>query len=293
MFPENVSCQKVSKPVFAFLGMDVLKMNRRIFLTTSSAALAGSLWSAEEEPQVNAPLGIPVRQEPLAFDLDALEPYLDATTLKLHYNVHHAEILARFQETLRSLRLTVGNTSALMRNMSDIVLPPDPQQKVVRMGGPPERPSPEAQQQLRAYGGGHVNHTAFWRFLAPKGSGPIGPEGKAAAAIVKEFGSVDGFKKQFTDAAMKHFGSGWAWLIYRTDGKLAITTTRNEDNPMMQQILPAAQVGRPILCLDLWEHAYYVKYKNDRKKYIDAWWNVVNWGFVNQAYGIVTSIGRV
>lgn len=268
-------------------------MNRRTFLTTSTAALAGAVWSVDEESEVNAPLGIPVRQERLAFDLDALEPHMDAATLKLHYNVHHAEILDRFQETLRQLRLTVGNSSALMRNMSDIVLPPDPRQKVVRMGGPPERPSREAQLRLRAYGGGHVNHTAFWRFLAPKGSGPPGPEGKAAAAIVKEFGSVDAFKKLFSEAALKHFGSGWAWLVYRADGRLVITTTRNEDNPMMQQILPPEQVGRPILCLDLWEHAYYVRYKNDRKKYIEAWWNVVNWGFVSRAYGIVTSIGRV
>ncbi|HEY1049548.1 MAG TPA: hypothetical protein VGE39_07325, partial [Prosthecobacter sp.] len=147
--------------------MDLSKINRRTFLTTSSAALAGAVWAAEEVSQVNAPLGIPVRQEPLAFDMDELEPYLDAATLKLHYKVHHADILSKFQQTLRQLRLNVGNTSALMRNMSNIVLPPDPQQKVVRMGGPPERPSPQAQQQLRAYGGGHVNHTAFWRFLAP------------------------------------------------------------------------------------------------------------------------------
>lgn len=273
--------------------MDLSKINRRTFLTTSSAALAGAVWAAEEVSQVNAPLGIPVRQEPLAFDMDELEPYLDAATLKLHYKVHHADILSKFQQTLRQLRLNVGNTSALMRNMSNIVLPPDPQQKVVRMGGPPERPSPQAQQQLRAYGGGHVNHTAFWRFLAPKGSGPTGPEGKAADAIVKQFGSVDAFKKLFSDAALKHFGSGWAWLIYRADGRLAITTTRNEDNPMMLEIMSPAQVGRPILCLDLWEHSYYTNYKNDRKKYIEAWWNVVNWGFVNRAYGIVTSIGRV
>lgn len=268
-------------------------MNRRTFLTTSGAAVVGSLWSAEEVSQVNAPLGIPVRQEPLSYDLDALEPYLDATALKLHYNGYHAGILAKFQQTLSELRLNVGNTSALMRNMKDIVLPPDPRQKVVPMGGLPQRPSLEAQQQLRAYGGGHVNHTAFWRFLAPKGTGPVGPDGKAAAAIVKEFGSVDAFKKLFSEAALKHFGSGWAWLIYRADGRLVITTTSNEDNPFMQQILDPSQVGRPILCLDLWEHAYYAGYKNDRKKYIEAWWNVVNWGFVSRAYGIVTSIGRV
>lgn len=266
-------------------------MNRRTFLTAGSAALAGAAWSAEEE--VQAPLGIPLRQEPLAFDFDALEPYIDATALKLHHGVHHVESLARLKETLAELRLTVGNMAALMGNMKNIVLPPDPMQKVVRMGGPPQRPSPEAQQKLRMYGGGHVNHTAFWRFLAPKGSGPQGPEGKAAAAITREFGSLEEFKRLFTAAALKHFGSGWAWLVYRPDGRLVITTTRNEDNPMMREILRPEHCGRPILCLDLWEHSYYTKYQNDRKAYIEAWWNVVNWGFVSKAYGIVTSIGRV
>lgn len=269
-------------------------MNRRTFLTAGSAALAGSMWAAEEEDrQVHAPLGIPVRQEPLAFDPAALEPYLDAATLRLHYEVHHAELLAKLQETLAQLRLTVGNTSALVRNIRSIVLPPDPQQKVVRMGGPPQRPSAEAQQKLRTYGGGHVNHTAFWRFLAPKGSGPDKPEGKAAAAIAAEFGSLDEFKRAFTEAALKHFGSGWAWLVYRPDGRLVITTTRNEDTPMMTEILRPEQCGRPVLCLDLWEHAYYARYKNDRKKYIEAWWNVVNWGFVSRAFAVVTSIGRI
>lgn len=265
-------------------------MNRRLFLSTGSAALMGVATAADE---VLAPLGIPLRQEPLPFEFAALEPYLDASTLKLHYEVHHAEILARLQQTLQHLRLKVGNTSALMRNFRSIVLPPDPQQRVVRMGGPPERPSPQHQQQLRAYGGGHVNHTAFWRFLAPAGTGPKGPEGKAAAAIAKEFGSLENFKSAFTAAAMKHFGSGWVWLIYRADGRLVITTTRNEDSPMMQELMKPEQCGRPVLCLDLWEHAYYTKYQNDRKKYIEAWWNVVNWGFVSRAYGIVTSIGRV
>ena len=275
------------------LEMNVSKINRRTFLTISSAAFAGPLWAAEDDLRGNAPLGIPMRQEPLAFDLDALEPYLDAATLKLHYHSHHADVLGKFQQTLRHLRLTVGNAAALMRNMSDIVLPPDTRQKTVPMGGPPRRPSPEAQQSLRMYGGGHVNHTVFWRFLVPPGTGPSGPEGKAADAITKEFGSVEAFKKQFSDAALRHFGSGWAWLVYRADGRLVITTTNNEDNPLMRHLLKADEVGRPILCLDLWEHAYYARYKNDRKKYIEAWWNVVNWGFFNRAYGIVTSIGRI
>lgn len=270
-------------------------MNRRAFLTTSTAALAGTVWSAEEgeDAEVRAPLGIPLRQEPLPFEFDALEPHLDATTLKLHYQVHHAEILSKLRETLQRLSLKVGNTSALLRNFRTIVIPPDPQQKVVPMGGPPRRPSPEDQRLLRAYCGGHANHTVFWRFLAPPGAGPKGPEGKIADALKNQFGSIETFKAAFTAMAMKHFGSGWVWLIYRADGKLAITTTRNEDSPMMQQVLKPEEVGRPVLCLDLWEHAYYVHYKNDRKSYVDAWWNVVNWGFVSQAYGIVTSIGRI
>lgn len=271
-------------------------MNRRSFLTSASAVLTSGLVpvhvSSSEE--VHAPLGIPLKQEALPYDFEALEPFLDAATLRLHYEDHHAQHLQRLLGTLKQMRLHhVGNVVALIGKMHDIVLPVDPHQKAVPMGGPPLRPSPEHKTQLRVYGGGHVNHTIFWRFLAPAGAGPQGPEGRAAAAIDDEFGSLEEFKAAFTAAALKHFGSGWAWLVYRPDGRLVITTTRYEDSPLMPEVVKPEQVGRPLLCLDLWEHAYYLKYQNDRKAYVEAWWNVVNWAFVTRAYNVVTSIGRV
>lgn len=246
-----------------------------------------------EDREYVTPLGVPLRQEPLPFDFDALEPHFDAATLKMHHATHHLHIVKKLDETLKEMRLDVGNLVALMPDIRTLVLPPDPLRKVVRMGGPPEQASLAMQNALRVYGGAHINHTAFWRFLAPPGTSPEGPEGKVAQAICDEFGTVDEFRRAFTDAAMRHFGSGWAWLVYRPDGSLVIATTQNEDNPLMTDFVLPAKRGRPILCLDLWEHSYYLKYRNDRRKYIDAWWNVVNWNFVSRAYAIVTSNGRV
>ena len=274
------------------LNTEMLKppVTRRAFVSTSFAAVTGALLA--EEPVI-APLGIPLRQEPLAFDFDALEPYLDAATLKLHYERHHAEILDHLVGTLHQINLSVGNVAALMPNIRSLVLPTNPRKTVVRMGGPPETLSVQNQRDLRVYGGAHVNHTAFWRYLTPPGKGPAGPEGKVAEAIVREFGGINEFKTAFSDAALKHFGSGWAFLVYRPDGRLVITTTRNEDNPMMKDFVKPEQQGRFILCLDLWEHSYYLNYRNDRKKYIEAWWNVVNWNSVSRSYAVVTSKGRV
>lgn len=266
-------------------------INRRTFLNTGCAAVAGAVVGAEEE--FVAPLGIPLKQEPLAFELDALEPHLDAATLKLHYGRHHTEILSNLQKALRTSNLNVGSVSSLMPNIRGMVLPTDPRRSVVRMGGPPETLSDKAQKAIRLYGGAHVNHTAFWRFLAPSGSGPVGPEGRVLQAIERDFGTVADFKAAFTDAAMKHFGSGWAFAVYRPDGRLVVTALKGEDNPLMKEFVKPEQQGRFILCLDLWEHSYYLKYRNDRKKYIEAWWNVVNWSFVSRAYSIVTSKARV
>ncbi|WP_395742850.1 superoxide dismutase [Prosthecobacter sp.] len=270
--------------------MSKTTLNRRAFISTGCAAVTSAVVAAEE---LVAPLGIPMRQEPLPFDFDALEPHLDAATLRLHYNRHHAEILDNLVATLHPLNLSVGNVSALLPNIRSLVLPSNPRRSVVRMGGPPETLSAENQQALRMYAGAHVNHTAFWRYLTPPGSGPAGPEGRVADAIMREFGGIAEFKAAFTDAAMKHFGSGWAFVVYRTDGRLVVTTTKNEDNPMMKDFVSPEQQGRFILCLDLWEHSYYLKYRNDRRKYIDAWWNVVNWNFVSRAYAVATSKMRV
>ena len=140
---------------------------------------------------------------------------------------------------------------------------------------------------IRNNGGGFVNHSWFWNWMAPAGSGPKGPEGKLGDAIMKSFGSVDGFKKSFAEAATKRFGSGWAWLVAKADGKLIVTSTANQDNPLMQGVVPDEEVGTPILGIDVWEHAYYLKYQNKRPDYITAWWNVVNWAEVAKGYDAV------
>lgn len=262
------------------------EMNRRAFLASGCAAVTGPLFAAAEPSPVS--LGVPLLHEPLAFDPGALEPHFDSATLRLHHGQHHAEVFSKLQAIIKRLNVSVGSVASLMPNIRGMVITPDPYRTVVRMGGPPEKPSVADQRALRLYGGAHINHTAFWRFLAPPGSGPAGPEGKVAAAIAGEFGSIDDFKKAFTEAALNHFGSGWAFLVHRPDGRLVITTMKNEDNPLMTEFVRPEQQGRFILCLDLWEHAYYLKYRNDRKKYIEAWWKVVNWDFVSRAYAIVT-----
>jgi Fe-Mn family superoxide dismutase len=120
--------------------------------------------------------------------------------------------------------------------------------------------------------------------MAPAGSGPALPEGKLAAAIQSTFGSMDDFKKAFGEAGTKRFGSGWAWLIQKEDGKLAVVSTPNQDNPLMKGVVPDSDLGKPLLGLDVWEHAYYLKYQNKRPDYIAAWWNVVNWKAVGSAF---------
>ncbi len=135
---------------------------------------------------------------------------------------------------------------------------------------------------LRNHGGGHWNHTFFWETLAPAAQSGA-PSEKLSAAIVSAFGSMDAFKKAFGEAATKRFGSGWAWLILQ-DGKLKITSTPNQDNPLMKGIVPDADLGKPILGLDVWEHAYYLHYQNRRADFITAWWNVVNWAEVSKRF---------
>jgi Fe-Mn family superoxide dismutase len=127
---------------------------------------------------------------------------------------------------------------------------------------------------IRNNAGGHYNHSLFWMLMSPKGGGE--PKGKLAEAIKAQFGSFDEFKKQFADAGMKRFGSGWAWLVKTKEGKLVISSTANQDNPLM--VLPDVEVkGIPVLALDVWEHAYYLKNQNKRADYITSWWNLVNW----------------
>ncbi|GEP41656.1 superoxide dismutase [Brevifollis gellanilyticus] len=277
--------------------MSVPLMPRRAFLASALPALAGTVLGAEQETRP-APLGISLQQEPLRYELDALEPYLDAVTLKLHYHEYHAKHLAEFRRTLDDVELSVGSVTSLMPCIKSIKRPPQVRQSILQLSLANSRPAtgvqselPEdVQKSIRQHGGAHVNHTIFWRFLAPSEDTPLGPSGRASQAIDDEFGTLQEFKKAFTAAAMKHSGSGWAWLVYRPDKKLVITTTPNEDNPLMKEFVDWREHGRVILALDLWEHSYYAKYKNNRRAYIDAWWKVVNWEFVDKAHAIVRGI---
>eukprot|EP00300_Choanocystis_sp_HF-7_P039537 c5863_g1_i1.p1 GENE.c5863_g1_i1~~c5863_g1_i1.p1 ORF type:complete len:210 (+),score=43.18 c5863_g1_i1:95-631(+) len=131
------------------------------------------------------------------------------------------------------------------------------------------------QTGVRNNGGGHFNHSMFWRVMAPPGSANVDPYGRLKQAIEEQFGSVDAMKGRFTDAAVKRFGSGWAWLCVNDKGQLFVTSTPNQDNPLMTGIV--GDVGTPLLCLDVWEHAYYLQYQNKRADYINAFWKVVNW----------------
>lgn len=194
-------------------------------------------------------------QAPLPYAFDALEPHIDKATMEIHYGRHHKAYITNLNTALA--------------------------------GKPEERLSPEALVKsitketapgVRNNGGGHWNHTFFWSIMAP-GKGGI-PSGALATAITKDFGSFDEFKTKFKTAGTGRFGSGWAWLIVK-DKKLMITSTPNQDNPLM----PVADVqGEPILAVDVWEHAYYLKYQNKRPDYLDAFWNVVNWDKVAELY---------
>lgn len=279
--------------------MNYPKFSRRSLLATAFPALAGTLWGDDSSTPPRRQ-GVPMIQEPLGFDLDALEPYLDARTLKIHYHEHHAAHLREFRRALDEVDLMVGNAISLMPCIQAMKRPPLVRQSILQLSLA-KSPSPtgvqqplteDVQRRIRVHGGAHVNHTAFWRFLRPTGSGAYGPLNNTASALNEQFGTVQQFKEAFTQAALAHFGPGWAWLIYRNDGTLAITTTPDEDNPLMKEFVDWHEQGRPILALDLWEHSYYLKFKNNRRAYVDAWWKVVNWEFVEKALAIVTKMAR-
>ncbi|HXE80982.1 MAG TPA: superoxide dismutase [Vicinamibacterales bacterium] len=193
---------------------------------------------------------------PLPYAFDALEPYIDAQTMQIHHGKHHATYVNNLNAALEKYPdLQKKSAEDLIRGLSTV----------------PE----EIRTAVRNNGGGHVNHSMFWKLMAPNAGGA--PTGAVADAIKSSFGSFEAFKEQFAKAALGRFGSGWAWLI-DNNGKLTIESTPNQDNPMMEG-------KKPILGLDVWEHAYYLKYQNRRADYINAWWNVVNWAEVNRLFG--------
>lgn len=199
----------------------------------------------------------------LPYGYDALEPYIDAKTMELHHTKHHQTYVTKLNEALdKHPEIADKPLEELLQSIDSV----------------PE----DIRTAVRNHGGGHSNHSFFWTIMGPKAggaraAGDAGPNGKAGTAIKHTFGDFAKFKEKFTAAAAGVFGSGWAWLV-SDNSKLVITTTANQDSPIMR-----GQV--PILGLDVWEHAYYLKYQNRRPEYIDAWWNIVNWKEVDKHIG--------
>ena len=199
---------------------------------------------------------MPHELPPLTYDFSALEPHIDAQTMQIHHDKHHAAYV-------NNLNAALDKHSALSdRSLEDIIK---------ELSDVPE----DIRTAVRNNGGGHLNHSMFWKIMSPNGGGE--PTGPIASAISETFGSFEEFKTKFNDAGVKRFGSGWVWLIKSKTGKLEITSTPNQDNPMMEG-------HYPILGNDVWEHAYYLKYQNRRPDYLSAWWNVVNWDEVNKRF---------
>jgi superoxide dismutase, Fe-Mn family len=185
----------------------------------------------------------------LLYAYDALEPYIDTQTMQLHHGKHHATYVTNLNAAIEKYPNLSGKS--LEELLSDISAVPEDIRMVVRN-----------------HGGGTYNHNLFWVFMSPKGGGE--PKGDLARAIDSAFGSFSSFKEQFEKAANTRFGSGWAWLNLKGDGSLLVTSTANQDSPLMEGL-------KPILGIDVWEHAYYLKYQNRRPEYTSNWWNVVNW----------------
>lgn len=228
-------------------------MDKRTFLKTSLLGMGGLMASpflSNEALKSNSVMHTNNNQNfelpDLPYPYDALEPHIDARTMEIHHSKHHAGYVNNLNNALKE---TGGGDSieSLLRNIST-------------------RPV-----AIRNNGGGHYNHELFWRVMSPRGGGE--PSGELLTAINSNFGSFEKFRELFSNAAATRFGSGWAWLILQ-DGKLKVTSTPNQDNPLMDVV---QERGKPILGIDVWEHAYYLKYQNRRGDYISAFWNVVNW----------------
>ena len=199
---------------------------------------------------------------PLPYANDALEPHIDKMTMEIHHDRHHKAYVDNLNKAIAGTDMEKLSIEQLLKDISKYPV------------------------AVRNNGGGHWNHTFFWQIMAPNAGGrdaaPI-PSGKLADAINANFGSFDNMKVEFAKAAMTRFGSGWAWLILTPDKKLKIVSTANQDNPLMDI---ATDKGTPVLAIDVWEHAYYLKYQNKRADYVAAFWNVVNWTVVAERFSI-------
>jgi Fe-Mn family superoxide dismutase len=190
----------------------------------------------------------------LPYSHDALEPYIDAKTMEIHHGKHHGTYVDKLNGAVEGTEFADKTIEEILKNINDL----------------PE----DIRQAVRNNGGGHYNHSLFWQWMSPDGGGS--PEGELGNIVNKVFGSFDQFKDEFAKAATGRFGSGWAWLVQNEDGSIEVTSTANQDSPI-------SNGQKPLLGLDVWEHAYYLKYQNKRPDYIEAWWNVVNWDSVEKS----------
>lgn len=203
----------------------------------------------------------------MGYAFDALEPHIDARTMEIHYTKHHQTYVDKLNDAIKKMgaedKAGDNDMNYLISLLSDLDSVPE-----------------DVRTAVRNNGGGHANHSFFWDVMSPDGGGE--PKGELAQAISREFGGFEDFKGKFKEAALARFGSGWAWLCYQ-DKKLHICSTPNQDSTIME-----SKDHAPLLGLDVWEHAYYLKYQNRRPDYIDAWWNVVNWNRVEKYFGMLT-----
>lgn len=234
-----------------------LPHNRREFIRTSSLIAIGTLaatkMQANDFKLFNADNNL-FTLPPLPYDYNALEPHIDAKTMEIHHDKHHKTYVDKLNESLTANKIAETSLEKMFQKISTYPV------------------------AIRNNGGGHYNHSMFWQLMKPNEGNP---GGRVLDAIISTFGSMDEFKKQFNDAAKSRFGSGWAWLVKMDNGKLNICSTPNQDNPLMDV---SECKGTPLIGLDVWEHAYYLKYQNMRADYINAFWNVVNWDEINKRF---------
>lgn len=242
----------------------LMSLDRRHFITLVGATLAASATGLSrtafaQDLLSGAPTTTtkPYSLIPLPYAYDALEPYIDRETMQFHHDKHHADYVNNLNDVASKYPQQLQNKSSqdLIKNL-------------------PALPS-KIRTVVRNNGGGDVNHTMFWQIMSPQGGGK--PTGELASAITKKFGSFEQFQTAFNESAPKVFGSGWVWLVLDKSKQLKIITTPNQDNPLMQGLYP-------VMGNDVWEHAYYLTYRNQRAEYVKQWWNVVNWDEVNKRY---------
>jgi Fe-Mn family superoxide dismutase len=242
------------------------KSSRRKFIISSATVgigsmlatpVLGKLFAAENSTKAISSIGFD--QQPLAYAYNALEPSIDGMTMDIHFNKHAAAYCKNVKEA------AIAEGVDMKKPIEDVLASIS-----------------KYSVKMRNNAGGHFNHELFWRSLTPKAG--TQPSEKLGSAINKQFGSLEAFQKQFSDAAKGRFGSGWAWLLVNGDKKLVISSTPNQDNPLMDI---ADVKGFPVVGLDVWEHAYYLKYQNKRADYIDGFWKVLNWDFVSERFNTV------